>query len=271
METSGVVYTPNGVLSHELATAANSTTDPALQGTLKKLQSRVDNLEQYLEDVSSPETALQAKIWQDTISEDWQANFDEGRTTWRMPTIMISGKVEGQFLRMMAEMTKAERILEIGMFTGYSSVSFAQSPYAKEVVSLETEPYCEEFMRKRADPEIGKKIRVLIGKGLDGLKKLKDEGKKFDLVFIDADKGNYINYYKYIMDNSLLDPQGAFLIDNALWSGEVYTNGNSANGVALREFNEFVRNDERVIQVIVPLRDGVMLIKPKVANGIYGN
>ncbi|CAG7819231.1 unnamed protein product [Allacma fusca] len=97
---------------------------------------------------------------------------------------------------------------------------------------------------------------------MESLQKLKEEGQVFDLVFIDADKGNYINYYNFIMDNGMLEQSGTLMIDNTLWKGEVYSTSDNISpyGKFLKEFNEHVRQDPRVNQVVLPVHDGVSLI-----------
>jgi len=261
--------TPNEVVAARLEEAIElAAHDPLLAEKLKKCLTLVEAQDNYMVNKCSGESALQKRIYQDTLDEPWEENYQNGITTINLPIICLSGKVEGQFLQRIAEMTRAKSILELGMFTGYSAISFSQSVYAKEVTALDIEPYLEKFVRSRtAGTEVDKKLRIIIGPALDSLKILKNEGKRFDLIFIDADKVNYLNYYKFVMDNELLERDGSILIDNALWKTEVYPPITTERGKVLNDFNEFVLNDIRVSQVIVPLRDGVMLIKPKVSSG----
>ncbi|ODN02123.1 Caffeoyl-CoA O-methyltransferase 1, partial [Orchesella cincta] len=114
-----------------------------------------------------------------------------------------------------------------------------------------------------AGTNLESKIRIMMGPAMESLVQLKEEGKKFDFVFIDADKQGYLNYYKYIMDNNLLGANGAIACDNALWYAKTY-NQSDTNGKALHEFIEFVKKDERVYQILLPIRDGILLIKRKV-------
>jgi caffeoyl-CoA O-methyltransferase len=257
--------TPNEVVAAHLEEALElAAHDPLLVEKLSKCLSLVEALDTYLVNNCSSESDLQKKIYQDTLTEPWEENYKNGLTSINLPIICLSGKVEGRFLQTMAEMTKAKTILEMGMFTGYSAVSFCQSNYVKEVTALELEPYLEKFVRARtAGTEVDKKLRILVGPAMDSLKILRNEGKKFDLIFIDADKVNYLNYYKFVMDNDLVEKDGSILIDNTLWKAEVYPPIKTERGNVLNSFNEYVQNDSRVSQVIVPLRDGVMLIKPK--------
>uniref|UniRef100_A0A3P9BPP2 D-arabinitol 2-dehydrogenase [ribulose-forming] n=1 Tax=Maylandia zebra TaxID=106582 RepID=A0A3P9BPP2_9CICH len=169
----------------------------------------------------------------------------------------------GQTLKMLIHMSQAKRVLEIGMFTGYGALSMAEAlPEDGCLVACELEPYLKEFAQPIFDKSPhGKKINVKTGNAMETLKELATAGEQFDMVFIDADKNNYINYYKFIMDNNMLRLRGVICIDNSLFKARVYLNETTdSNGLALREFNQFVSNDPRVEQVI-PLRDGLTLIR----------
>ncbi|XP_046881320.1 D-threitol dehydrogenase isoform X1 [Hypomesus transpacificus] len=165
---------------------------------------------------------------------------------------------------MLVHTSKSRRILEIGMFTGYGALSMAEGlPEDGSLVACELEPYLKEFAQPIFDKSPhGKKITVKIGSAMDTLKELASKGEQFDLIFIDADKNNYIHYYNYILDNNLLCVSGILCVDNSLFKAKVYLKDTTdENGIALRDFNEFVRRDPRVEQVIVPLRDGISIIR----------
>ncbi|XP_038141147.1 D-threitol dehydrogenase isoform X3 [Cyprinodon tularosa] len=165
---------------------------------------------------------------------------------------------------MLIHMSQAKRVLEIGMFTGYGALSMAEGlPEDGCLVACELEPYLKEFAQPIFDKSPhGKKITVKIGSAMDTLKELAAKGDQFDMVFIDADKINYINYYNFIMDSNLLRLGGVICVDNSLYKAKVYLKDTTdSNGLALREFNQCILNDPRVEQVIVPLRDGISLIR----------
>jgi caffeoyl-CoA O-methyltransferase len=239
------------------------TTDPECKQKLQKALELTGELDPYLDATVAPVGPVQSKIWNDTYKEPWDDNFKNGLMSYTASTAMMAGPYESGFLKILAEMTRAEKILEIGMFTGGSAAAFCASPYCKEVVSLDTETYLEEFLKSRIrGTEAESKVRVMIGQALDSLVKLKEEGAQFDMVFIDADKPNYINYYNYVLDNNLLTSTGCIVADNVLWYGDVYPKPVGRLGKIIHEFNSAVVNDPRVNQVILPMRDGVMLIKP---------
>ena len=172
---------------------------------------------------------------------------------------MIVGPLEGAFLKMMAQLVQATSVLEIGMFTGYSALCFAEAlPANGTVLTCEIDEESAALARRYfARSPIGKKIEIRMGPALDTMRGLKGP---FDVIFIDADKINYVNYYRRSLD--LLAPAGVILIDNVLWDGEVLKqpapNGNTA---AIQELNRTVANDPRVSAVLVTIRDGVLVIR----------
>jgi caffeoyl-CoA O-methyltransferase len=172
---------------------------------------------------------------------------------------MLSGQLEGQFLQMLVAAAGARRVLEIGTFTGFSALMMAAAlPPDGELITLElSEEHAAIARRYFGRSEHGGKIRLLLGAALDSLQTL--EGP-FDFVFIDADKGNYGNYYEAALP--LLAGDGLIAADNVLWGGYVL-DPQEDQGRAIAAFNDRVANDDRVRQVVVPIRDGVLLIRKK--------
>jgi caffeoyl-CoA O-methyltransferase len=155
----------------------------------------------------------------------------------------------------------ARRVLEIGMFTGYSALCFAEAlPAGGRVVTCEIEDKPAALARKYfATSPHGGKIEVRMGPALETLRGLTGP---FDLIFIDADKVNYVNYYRRALE--LVSPSGAILIDNVLWSGDVLKQPPpDRSTAAIQELNRVVSSDPRVDAVMVTVRDGVLVIKPK--------
>jgi caffeoyl-CoA O-methyltransferase len=170
---------------------------------------------------------------------------------------MLSGQLEGTLLHVLAVSLGAQRILEIGTFTGFSALMMAAAlPEDGKLITCEINPKAISIARSffQRSPH-GRKIEVREGPALETLKAL--EGP-FDLVFIDADKETYIAYYEAAL--SLLAPNGLIAVDNVLWSGRVL-NPEDGSSRAIAAFNEHVRQDQRVTQVILTVRDGVMLIR----------
>ncbi len=176
----------------------------------------------------------------------------------KMP-IMLTGPLEGRFLKLMVQSIQAKRVLEIGMFTGYSALSMAEGLAEDgELITCDLDPHCIEIARSFfARSEHGKKIHIKVGPALDTLKELKPG---FDLVFIDADKVNYPHYYEESL--RLLRQGGVILIDNVLYGGEVL-NPESQNSKAIAGLNDLIAEDERVDRVLLPIRDGVFFIRKR--------
>ena len=174
---------------------------------------------------------------------------------------MIVGPLEGAFLKMMTQLVQATSVLEIGMFTGYSALCFAEAlPVDGTVLTCEIDEESATLARQYfARSPIGKKIEVRMGPALETMRHLKGP---FDLIFIDADKINYVNYYRRVLD--LLSPQGVMLIDNVLWDGDVLKQpAPDEKTAAIQELNRVVANDPSVAAVLVTIRDGVLVVRKK--------
>ncbi len=173
---------------------------------------------------------------------------------------MIVGPLEGAFLKMMAQLVGARRVLELGMFTGYSALCFAEVlPADGTVVTCEVDEESAALARQYfARSPLGKKIEIRMGPALDTMRQLTG---LFDLIFIDADKLNYVNYYRRALD--LLSPNGVILIDNVLWDGDVLKQPPpDEKTAAIQELNRLVAADPRVSAVLVTIRDGVLVVRP---------
>lgn len=184
------------------------------------------------------------------------------RTTFRdvMLPQMLSGRPQGQFLKMISQIKQPNNILEIGTFTGYSALCLVQG--LTENGKLTTIDVNEElydlaysFFEKAG---VSEKIDYKIGDAAKIIPSLKE---KFDLVFIDADKQNYSLYYDLVIEN--IPSGGIILADNVLWSGKVISENPDKDTKAIISFNEKIHNDERVENVIVSIRDGIMMMIKK--------
>jgi caffeoyl-CoA O-methyltransferase len=172
---------------------------------------------------------------------------------------MLCGPIEGRFLKMMVKMCGAKRILEIGMFTGYSALSMAEGlPDDGEILTCEIDPKviatAKSFFERSPH---GKKIKVMEGPALDSIKQLTGT---IDLCFIDADKTNYPNYYEAVLP--LMKTGGVIIVDNVLWSGRVLNPQDEADR-AIASLNDKVAKDDRVDRVLLPIRDGIFVIRKK--------
>jgi len=185
---------------------------------------------------------------------------EETHRTMEHPQMMV-GPLEGAFLKMMIRLIGARRVLEVGMFTGYSALCFAEAlPADGTVVTCEIDEGSAELARRYfSRSQDGPKISVRMGPALDTMRDLTGP---FDLVFIDADKPNYVRYYRRALD--LVAPGGVILVDNVLWNGDVLKQpAPDEKTAAIQELNRTVAADPRVSAVLLPIRDGVLVVKPK--------
>jgi caffeoyl-CoA O-methyltransferase len=204
------------------------------------------DIEAYAAEHTTPEHPVLAAVAEET------------RSTQEAHGMMV-GLLEGRFLETLVWLSGARRVLEIGCFTGYSALSMAAAlPAGGSIVTCEVDPERAATARRHFDASPwGDRIELRVGPALDTIAGL--DGP-FDLVFIDADKTNYSNYYEAVLP--LLAEHGLIVADNVLWSGRVIdANDQSDDTVAIRAFNDKVRDDERVTCVMATVRDGVLLIR----------
>jgi caffeoyl-CoA O-methyltransferase len=260
--------TPLGILAKLLEIILQTfdqQTSDELQANLKQAWLLAAGLDPYLEECTTRESPALAALAQKTAHEAWNQNFHEGATVRELEQEMLSGHVEGQTLKMFIHMTKAKKVLEVGMFTGYSALAMAEAlPSDGELVACEVDPYTAEFGQAafRESPH-GAKIRVEVGAALDTLQKLADASESFDFVFIDADKKEYVKYFEILLEKDLVVAGGFICVDNTLLQGQVYLpeENRTPNGEAIAQFNHIVAADSRVEQVLLPLRDGLTIIR----------
>ena len=166
------------------------------------------------------------------------------------------------FLHLLIKSSKIKKILEIGTFTGLSTLSMSLAlPDDGSVTALdknkETSNTAVNFFKKAAQEN---KIKLIIAPAIESLNNLHEQKQKFDLVFIDADKENYKKYFNHSVD--LIDKDGLIVIDNVLWHGEVINNNKQDRlTVSIREFNSYVNKDKRVENLIIPLGDGLTVCR----------
>lgn len=206
-----------------------------------------DALEDYIQDHAPPEAPLFAELRQRTYAELADPQMQVGR-------------VEGTFLRLMVQISGARRILELGTYSGYSTLSMASAlPADGKLITCDLDPVATGLAREFfAASGLGDKIELRLGTAIDSLAALREEGQCFDLVFLDADKESYVDYWEAVLP--MLAPGGIVLADNTLWSGKVL-DPTEASDQGIVRFNDRVRNDPRVEQVLLSVRDGVMLCR----------
>lgn len=176
---------------------------------------------------------------------------------------MASGHLQGRMLKMFVEMVRPQRVLEIGTYSGYSALCLAEGlPEGGKLYTFEINDEQEDFTRPWLEGSPwADKIEFHIGDALELVPRL---GISFDLAFVDGDKRRYIDYYEMVLDH--LNPGGYIIADNTLWDGHVleeHTHHTDRQTLGIKAFNDLVANDPRVEKVILPLRDGLTIIRRK--------
>lgn len=208
-----------------------------------------ERLEEYVDSHTSPEDEILSELNRQTHLKVLQPR-------------MLSGHLQGRALSMMSKMVRPKRILEIGTYTGYAALCLAEGLTEKgELITIDINYELEDMVKKYIDKAgYSDKIKLKTG---DATAIIPTLDRAFDMVFIDADKTNYSNYYDLLIDEL---PQGAIIIaDNVLWSGKVVekVKKNDNDTKALKAFNDKIQGDPRVENVLFPIRDGLMIIRKK--------
>tara|TARA_X000001036_G_scaffold214431_1_gene200882 strand:- start:6 stop:659 length:654 start_codon:yes stop_codon:yes gene_type:complete len=205
-----------------------------------------DSLEKYIIDHSETLSDVQSEIIKYNISLGDQQRLQ----------ISIS---QAQFLQTLIKVSNVKKILEIGSFTGFSALSMAMAlPSNGTLISLDKNPEFSNKAKSFYDKAKEKRIKQIIKPAIESLREIKDMKKLFDLIFIDADKENYLNYYETCID--LIGKKGLIIIDNVLWHGEVADDANKDKFTnIIRDFNKHVKKDKRITKNIIPIGDGLTI------------
>ena len=206
-------------------------------------------LAEYVEAHSAPEPELLQRL------------RDETHASLEMPQMQV-GRVEGALLRMLVQLTGARRVLEVGTYSGYSALAMASGlPEGGTLVTCDIDPVATAVAQRYFDQSPhGSKIQLRLGPAIDSIKAMVSAGEHFDLLFLDADKESYVDYYEAALP--MLPSGGLVVGDNTLWSGKVLS-PESASDHGIVRFNAHVAADERVEHVLLSVRDGVMLARKR--------
>ncbi|MBC7388505.1 MAG: class I SAM-dependent methyltransferase [Opitutaceae bacterium] len=204
-------------------------------------------LQQYCDDHSDPEPAVLREISRETHLKVLRSR-------------MLSEHFQGRFLSFLSKILMPQRILEIGTYTGYSAICLAEGlAQGGKLITIDCNPELETFIKENiAKANMSEKIQFVLGDAQDVLPILTGG---FDLVFIDADKINYSAYYGMIFGKVRLG--GLIVVDNVLWSGKVVEDvkSNDFDAIAIKEFNNVISKDPRVEKILLPIRDGIFLVR----------
>lgn len=204
-------------------------------------------IEKYIENHTTPEGEVMKQLNRETHLKTYYPN-------------MLSGAVQGKFLEMVSWMVRPKRILEVGTFTAYSAIALAKGlTEGGKLITIEVDEEMETFIRKFINKSgTGDKIELFMGNALEIIPGLEES---FDLVFIDANKEQYVEYFELSL--AKLKQGGFILVDNVLWKGKVLEDDSKSDKETkgIKAFNEHVKSDSRVEQVILSIRDGLMLCR----------
>jgi caffeoyl-CoA O-methyltransferase len=206
------------------------------------------DLQLYLEDHCDPEPPELQKINRETYAKVLKPH-------------MLSGHYQGRLLSMLSKMMQPRRILEIGTFTGYSTICLAEGLTQDGLIyTIEVNTEMEEMLHQHfKSTNVDKKVKLHFGPAAQIIVEIKEDN--FDLVFIDADKRNNLHYFNLVFDK--VRSGGLIIIDNVLWKGKVYGGEDDPDTRSIRELNDQVAEDTRVEKLILPVRDGILLIRKK--------
>jgi caffeoyl-CoA O-methyltransferase len=211
------------------------------------MESQNSNIEKYILNHTSVEDEILTRLSRETYLKVLNPR-------------MLSGHLQGRFLEMMSKMIRPEKILEVGTFTGYSAICLAKGLADNgKLYTIEVNEELHEFARKYfIEAELDSKIIQITGDAVELIPKINET---FDLAFIDAAKDAYLNYYHLLFDK--VKKGGFILADNALWDGKVADQNTipDRDTRGIIAFNEFIQNDHRVENILLPIRDGIMAIR----------
>jgi predicted O-methyltransferase YrrM len=242
-----------------------------IEGVAKELFCLIGGLDPYIMSVSNADGPIMQAIKAKMDSTDWDDLHAKGKTMFAYGPEMSTDPTEAQTIKMFTFMKGANRVLEIGMFTGYGAAAIVEAlPAGGECVSLDIDPFLKDWVGEvmAKFPE-GKKHSVVVGPALDSMAKL-PAGKKFDFVFVDANKSEYKRYVEVLLERDLLADGAMIAVDNTLYCGLPYMPAQYDTqpkrrgfGEDIREFNAWLANHPQLMTVMLPIRDGVTLVRKR--------
>jgi len=242
-----------------------------IEGVAKELFCLIGGQDSYVTSVSNAGGPIMQAIQEKMGRTDWDALYKQGKTMFSYGPEMSTDPTEAQVVKMFTFMKGAKRVLEIGMFTGYGAAAIVEAlPSDGECVSLDIDPFLKDWVFEVMSqfPE-GKKHSVLVGPALDSMATLPAE-KKFDFVFVDANKSEYKRYVEILLERDLLNDNAMIAVDNTLYCGLPYMPAQYDTqpkrrgfGEDIREFNEWLANHPQLMTVMLPIRDGVTLVRKR--------
>jgi caffeoyl-CoA O-methyltransferase len=237
----------------------------------KELFCLIGGMDPYVTSVSNGSGPIMQAIKDKMDNTDWNALYKQGKTMFSYGPEMSTDPTEAQAIKMFTFMKAPKRVLEIGMFTGYGAAAIVEAlPSDGACVSLDIDPFLKDWVGEvMAQFSEGKKHSVLVGPALDSMAKLSAE-EKFDFVFVDANKSEYKRYVEVLLERDLLADGAIIAVDNTLYCGIPYMPAQydtqpkrRSFGEDIREFNAWLTNHPKLMTVMLPIRDGVTLVRKR--------
>jgi len=260
-------YDPAVIQMHKaLSLAIAKESSPEVIETMNYALQLVEKREEFCDMVTTKSSKACSKILKATYDVDWNQLQKEGKSTGSLDKKMITGNLEGQFLKSIVSMHNAKNVLEVGMFTGYGALSMAEAlPADGKMVTVDIEKYLETYTGNffKESPHCNK-IKIHIGSALEYMKSAIAKKEQFDVIFLDADKSEYIDYLKLAFEGGLLAKRGSVLIDNAFRHGDGYAPHRieeRGEHNPTRKLAEYLNENKSLHSSLVPIRDGVTMVR----------
>merc|ERR1712178_199001 len=240
-----------------------------IEGLAAELCQVVGGMDAYCVPNSNAEGPAMKAVREKMLSTPWAQEWEAKRTMFSYGEEMSTDPLEAMMLKLFVHMAKPKRVLEVGMFVGFGAVAMMEGSPSTSVTSLEIDPYLKSWLQEclQPFPDILKRHEIVVGPALDTLPELTGQ---FDMVFVDANKSEYKRYVEVMLERNLLAPGATIICDNVLYNGYPYTSNHfdaqparRAFGNDIREFNEWACSHADLEQVMLPIRDGVSIIRKK--------
>merc|ERR1719498_1793142 len=238
-----------------------------IEGLAQEMCQVVGGMDAYCVSMSNAEGPAMKAVREKMVSTPWAQEWEDKRTMFSYGEEMSTDPLEAMMLKQFVHMQQPKRILEVGMFVGFGATAMMEGSPTAQVVSLEIDPYLKKWLSDCLEkfPDIRKRHEVMLGPALESLPKLTG---KFDMVFVDANKSEYQTYVELILKHNLLATGGVIVCDNILYNGYPYIHSHfdaqparRKFGDDIRVFNQWVADHPELEQVVLPVRDGVSLIR----------
>ena len=270
MDTKRKTYSPYGIISERLKKLQKKmkevSTDKNIISEIEKCISLSKNVEHYTEKCTTKPSKNLETISEFTFNHDWEDALKKKKSTGFLGSQMMCGHVAAQFLKILIDIMKARNILEIGMFSGFSTLAMAESlPPDGKIVACEFNPYAVRIAKKFFKRFCENRIIIEEGPAIETLIRLANAKAKFDFVFIDATKSQYPQYLKILVERKIVKKGSLICIDNTFLQGKVFSNyeKQDVSSKVMKKFNSEIAANPQYHTVMLPLRDGFTLLRVK--------